>query len=378
MDFNFTPDQIALRKIAQEFVAKEITPYIHEMDEKNEMRPGLMQKFHDAGILNLVVPEEYDGPGLDALSIALIYEELGKGCAGIATSAAANALASYPVVVAGSEMQKRKMFDALNEGKLAAFALTEPSAGSDAGGVSTAAVKDGEYYVLNGTKCFITNGGISDLYTVFANTRKSAGIRGLTAFIVDRDAPGFSVGKKEDKMGIRPSNTTELILDNVRVHESMRIGREGEGFRIAMKTLDAARPLVGAVSVGLAAAAFEAAAKYAKERQQFGKPIASFQLVQAMLADMAMAVESARLMVYKACWMKDQGLEYQLESAMAKCMAADVAMKVTTDAVQVMGGYGYMKEYPVEKMMRDAKIMQIYEGTNQIQRLVIANNLLYK
>lgn len=377
MDFNFTPDQIAFKKMAQELVAKEITPFIHEMDEKSEMRPGLIKKFHDAGILNLVVPEEYDGPGLDALSIALIYEELGKGCAGVATSAAANALASYPVVVAGTEAQKRKMFDALNSGKLAAFALTEPNAGSDAGGVSTSAVRDGEYYVLNGTKCFITNGGISDIYTVFVNARKSAGIRGLTAFIVDRDTPGFSVGKKEDKMGMRPSNTTELILDNVRVHESMRIGREGEGFKIAMKTLDAARPLVGAVAVGLAAAAFEAACKYSKERRQFGKPIASFQLVQAMIADMAMAVETARLMVYKACWLKDQGKDYQLESAMAKCLAADVAMKVTTDAVQVMGGYGYMKEYPVEKMMRDAKLLQIYEGTNQIQRLVIANNILY-
>lgn len=377
MDFNFSPDQLALKKMAQEFTAKEITPYVHEMDESNEMRPGLIQKFNDAGILNLVVPEEYDGPGLDALSIALIYEELGKGCAGVATSAAANALASYPVIVAGTDAQKRKMFDAINEGKLAAFALTEPNAGSDAGGVMTGAVKDGEYYVLNGTKCFITNGGISDIYTVFANTRKSAGIRGLTAFIVDRDTPGFSIGKKEDKMGIRPSNTTELIFDNVRVHESLRLGREGEGFKIAMKTLDAARPLVGAVSVGLAQAALDAAVVYARQRQQFGKPIASFQLVQAMIADMAMAVETARLMVYKACWMKDQGMDYGRESAMAKCLAADAAMKVTTDAVQVMGGYGYMKEYPVEKMMRDAKIMQIYEGTNQIQRLVIANNILY-
>ena len=252
MDFNFSPDQLAFKQMAQAIVAKEITPYIVEMDENSEMRPGLIQKFHEAGILNLVVPEEYDGPGLDALSIALIYEELGKGCAGIATSAAANALASYPVVVAGTEQQKRKMFDVINDGKLAAFALTEPNAGSDAGGVATSAVRDGDHYVLNGTKCFITNGGISEIYTVFANARKSAGIRGLTAFIVDRNTPGFSVGKKENKMGMRPSNTTELILDNVRVHESMRIGREGEGFKIAMKTLDAARPLVGAVGVGLA------------------------------------------------------------------------------------------------------------------------------
>lgn len=377
MDFNFTPDQLDLQRMVQEFVAKEITPFALEMDKHGEMRPELRTKLEDAGLLNLAVPEENGGPGLDAVSIALMYEELGKGCAGVATAVAANALASYPVVLLGTDEQKEKVFSIINEGKMAAFALTEPGAGSDAGAVATSATKDGDHYILNGTKCFITNGGVADVYVIFANARKSAGIRGLTAFIVERNTPGFSVGKEEEKMGIRASNTCELVLDNVRVPVTNRLGREGEGFKIAMKTLDAARPFVGAVSVGLAQAAFDAAVKYSKEREQFGKPIASFQLIQAMIADMAMQIEAARLMVYKACWLKDQGKPFTKEAAMAKCYAGDTAMKVTTDAVQVLGGYGYSKEYPTEKYMRDAKIMQIYEGTNQIQRLVIANNILY-
>lgn len=377
MEFNFTPDQLALKKMVQEFVAKEITPYALEMDHQGQMKAGLVEKMFEAGMLDITVPEEYGGPGVDALSIALVYEELGKGCAGVATSIAANALASYPVYLVGTHEQKEKFYSYITSGKLAAFALTEPGAGSDAGAVATTAVKDGDHYVLNGTKCFITNGGNADIFVIFANARKSAGIRGLTAFIVEKDTPGFSAGKKEDKMGIRASNTCELVLDNVRVPFANRLGREGEGFKIAMKTLDAARPFVGAVSVGLAQAAFDAAVKYSKERQQFGKPIASFQLVQAMIADMAMQLEAARLLVYKACWLKDQNVDYTKESAIAKCFAADAAMKITTDAVQVLGGYGYIKEYPTEKYMRDAKIMQIYEGTNQIQRLVIANNILY-
>lgn len=377
MEFSFTPDQLALKKIAQDFVAKEITPYALEMDKAGKLREGLLEKLDEAGMLSLAVPEEFDGPGLDAISIALMYEELGKGCAGIATAVAANALASYPVILAGTDEQKQKFFSVINDGKLAAFALTEPGAGSDAGAVATAATKDGDHYILNGTKCFITNGGLADIYVIFANARKSAGIRGLTAFIVEKGTPGFSVGKEEHKMGIRTSNTCELILDNVRVPAANRIGREGEGFKLAMKTLDAARPFVGAVSVGLSQAAFEVAVKYSKERVQFGKPIASFQLVQAMLADMAMQIDAARLLVYRACWLKDQGVDYSKESAIAKCFAGDTAMKVTTDAVQVLGGYGYSQEYPTEKYMRDAKIMQIYEGTNQIQRLVIANNILY-
>ncbi|WP_298884245.1 acyl-CoA dehydrogenase family protein [uncultured Phascolarctobacterium sp.] len=379
MDFALNEEQLELQEMVREFVEKEITPYAAEMDAENHMRDGLIEKANEMGLLNVIVPEELDGPGLDSISVATIYEELGKGCAGVATSLAANSLATVPVLLAGTDEQKKMYCDILNNGGLAAFALTEPGAGSDAGGVSTRAVHNKEEgtYTLNGTKMFITNGALAEIFLVFANTRKTGGIRGLTAFIVPKDTPGFSVGKKENKMGIRPSNTTELVLQDVVIPESYRVGREGEGFRIAMNTLDSARPFVGAVSVGIAQAALDCAVKYAKERRQFGQPIASFQMVQGMLADMAMKVETARLMVQKACWMRDQGMEFSKEAAMAKCYAADTAMQVTTDAVQVMGGYGYTKEYPVEKMMRDAKIMQIYEGTNQIQRLVIANKLLY-
>lgn len=379
MDFALNEEHLELQEMVREFVEKEITPYAAEMDEQNHMRDGLIDKANEMGLLNVIVPEELDGPGLDSIAVATIYEELGKGCAGVATSLAANSLATVPVLLAGTDEQKKMYCDILNNGGLAAFALTEPGAGSDAGGVSTRAVHNKEEgtYTLNGTKMFITNGGLAEIFLVFANTRKTGGIRGLTAFIVPKDTPGFSVGKKEKKMGIRPSNTTELVLQDVVIPESYRVGREGEGFRIAMNTLDSARPFVGAVSVGIAQAALDCAVKYAKERRQFGQPIASFQMVQGMLADMAMKVETARLMVQKACWMRDQGMEFSKEAAMAKCYAADTAMQVTTDAVQVMGGYGYTKEYPVEKMMRDAKIMQIYEGTNQIQRLVIANKLLY-
>lgn len=377
MDFALTEDQLELQEMVRDFVSKEIAPFAGEMDRNNEMTPGLLDKAGEMGLLNLIVPEEYGGPGLDSTTVAVIYEELGKGCAGVATSIAANSLASYPILLSGTEEQKKTHFDLLNNGGLAAFALTEPNAGSDAGGVSTRAEKDGDNYILNGTKAFITNGGIADTYLIFANTRKSGGIRGLTAFIVPKGTPGLRVGKKEEKMGIRPSNTCELILQDVVIPAANRVGREGEGFRIAMTTLDAARPFVAAVSVGLAQAALDEAVKYAKVRKQFGQLIASFQLVQGMIADMAMKVETARLLVQKVCWMRDEGMNITKEAAMAKCYAADAAMQVTTDAVQVMGGYGYSREYPVEKMMRDAKIMQIYEGTNQIQRIVIANKILY-
>lgn len=377
MDFALNEEQLELQEMVRDFVEKEITPFAGEMDRNNGAMPGLMEKVADMGLLNVIVPEEYGGPGLDSVTVATIYEELGKGCAGIATSVAANSLASYPILLRGTEEQKIAHCNLLNDGGLAAFALTEPEAGSDAGGVSTTAVKDGDNYILNGTKAFITNAGVADTFLIFANTRKNGGIRGLTAFIVPKGTPGFKVGKKEDKMGIRPSNTCELILQDVVIPAKNRVGREGEGFRIAMTTLDSARPFVGAVSVGLAQAALDVAVKYAKERKQFGQPIASFQMVQAMVADMAIKVETARLMVQKVCWMRDQGMNFTKEAAMAKCYAADVAMQVTTDAVQIMGGYGYSREYPVEKMMRDAKIMQIYEGTNQIQRLVIANKILY-
>ncbi|EGL40320.1 acyl-CoA dehydrogenase, C-terminal domain protein [Megasphaera lornae] len=379
MNFSYTEEQQELIRVVRELVAKEIAPYAAEMDETEKFHDGLMEKLAAQGLFSVVIPEEYGGAGLDALTIAALYEEIGKGCAGVATTVAANALASYPVIIAGTEAQKKKYFDVLAEGNLAAFALTEPGTGSDAGSVSTRAVKteDGKGYVLNGTKCFITNGALAEMFVVFANTRKTGGIRGLTAFIVRKGTPGFTVGKAENKMGIRSSNTTELIFQDCFVPAEDRLGREGQGFRIAMNTLDAARPLVGAVSVGIAEAAFCACSEYAKVRVQFGKPIASFEMVQSMIADMAIEIEAARMMVQKACWMKDQGLDFSRQAAMSKCYASDVAMRVTTNAVQVMGGYGYIKEYPVEKYMRDAKIMQIYEGTNQIQRLVIANKSLY-
>lgn len=377
MEFAFNEEQEELREMVKEFVDKEIRPFASEMDVNNEMTPGLMDKANEMGLLNVIVPEEFDGPGLDSITVAAIYEEIGKGCGGVATSLAANSLASYPVLLKGNDAQKKMFFDIVNDGGLAAFALTEPGAGSDAGGVVTRAVKDGDNYILNGNKIFITNAGIADVFLIFANTRKSGGIRGLTAFIVTKDTPGLSIGKKENKMGIRPSNTCEIILQDVVVSKENRVGREGEGFRIAMETLDSARPFVGACAVGIAAEALDQAVKYAKERKQFGQPIASFQMVQAMIADMAIKVETARLLVYKACWMRDQGMDFSKEAAMSKSYAADVAMEVSTDAVQILGGYGYSKEYPVEKLMRDAKIMQIYEGTNQIQRLVIANKLLY-
>lgn len=379
MDLCLNEEQLELQEMVREFVEMEVAPYAQEMDAENHMRDGLIERANEMGLLNVIIPDELGGPGLDSISVATIYEELGKGCAGVATSLAANSLATLPVLIAGTDEQKQQWCDVINNGGMAAFALTEPGAGSDAGGVSTKAVKNAEAgtYTLNGTKMFITNGGIADEYLVLANTRKTGGIRGLTCFIVPKGTPGLRVGKKENKMGIRPSNTCELILEDVVIPEANRVGREGEGFRIAMQTLDHARPFVGAVSLGIAQGALDCAVKYAKERRQFGQPIASFQLVQAMIADMAMKVEAARMLIWKACDLRDKGLPFAKEAAMSKCYASDVAMEVTTDAVQVMGGYGYSKEYPVEKMMRDAKIMQIYEGTNQIQRLVIANKILY-
>ena len=379
MDFAYNDEQKAIIKVVRDLVEKEIKPYALETAEPAARREGVRDKLAAQGGRGGAIPEEFGGSGLDAVTIAAIYEELGKGCAGVATTVAANALASYPVIIAGNDDQKKRYFDIINNDHLAAFALTEPGTGSDAGSVSTQARKteDGGGYLLNGTKCFITNGALAEVFVVFANTRKGGGIRGLTAFIVRKGTPGFTIGKAENKMGIRASNTTELIFQDCFVPVANRLGREGQGFRIAMNTLDAARPFVGAVSVGIAEAAFRACSEYAKVRVQFDKPIASFQMVQAMIADMAMKIEGARLLVQRACWMKDEGLDFSREAAIAKCNASDVAMQVTVDAVQVMGGYGYMKEYPVEKYMRDAKIMQIYEGTNQIQRLVIANKTLY-
>lgn len=378
MDFTLDAKQQELVNLAKEIAQKEIAPRALDIDKSGVMDPELLKILKQSGMTQLAVPKEYGGAGLDLLTGAMISEELAKGCAGTATVCAANSLASFPILFAGSDEQKKEYFDCLNNGGIACFALTEPGAGSDAGAVSCKAKKVDGGYVLNGTKCFITNAPICDKITLFANTRESGGIRGLTVFTVDRNTPGVSIGKEEDKMGIRASATSEIIFDDCFVPTSARIGREGMGFRIAMQTLETSRPVVGAISVGIAQAALENAIHYAQQRKQFGQKIASFEMVQEMIANMVTKTEAARALVYKACWLKMQGdKRASMFSAMSKCFASDTAMEVTTTAVQVMGGNGYSRENPNEKYMRDAKIMQIYEGTNQVQRLVIANEALY-
>lgn len=378
MDFTLDAKQQELVNLAKEIAQKEIAPRALDIDKSGVMDPELLKILKQSGMTQLAVPKEYGGAGLDLLTGAMISEELAKGCAGTATVCAANSLASFPILFAGSDEQKKEYFDCLNNGGIACFALTEPGAGSDAGAVSCKAKKVDGGYVLNGTKCFITNAPICDKITLFANTRESGGIRGLTVFTVDRNTLGVSIGKEEDKMGIRASATSEIIFDDCFVPTSARIGREGMGFRIAMQTLETSRPVVGAISVGIAQAALENAIHYAHQRKQFGQKIASFEMVQEMIANMVTKTEAARALVYKACWLKMQGdKKASMFSAMSKCFASDTAMEVTTTAVQVMGGNGYSRENPNEKYMRDAKIMQIYEGTNQVQRLVIANEALY-
>ena len=378
MDFTLDAKQQELVNLAKEIAQKEIAPRALDIDKSGVMDPELLKILKLSGMTQLAVPKEYGGAGLDLLTGAMISEELAKGCAGTATVCAANSLASFPILFAGSDEQKKEYFDCLNNGGIACFALTEPGAGSDAGAVSCKAKKVDGGYVLNGTKCFITNAPICDKITLFANTRESGGIRGLTVFTVDRNTPGVSIGKEEDKMGIRASATSEIIFDDCFVPTSARIGREGMGFRIAMQTLETSRPVVGAISVGIAQAALENAIHYAHQRKQFGQKIASFEMVKEMIANMVTKTEAARALVYKACWLKMQGdKRASMFSAMSKCFASDTAMEVTTTAVQVMGGNGYSRENPNEKYMRDAKIMQIYEGTNQVQRLVIANEALY-
>lgn len=375
--FPLTQEQLAIQKMAREFTDKFIVPVAAEYDEKEEFPHEILRKMWENGLINLTVPEELGGPGLDTLTACLVIEELGRGCAGITTAAAANSLALYPILLSATEEQKKKFIPPITTtGKYAAFCLTEPNAGSDAASVATTAKKVDGGYVLNGSKCFITNGDVADLYVVFASVDRSKGVKGLTAFIVPK-SEGITVGKKEKKLGIRASSTVVVNFDEVFVPEENVIGQPGEGFKVAMKTLDTSRPMIGALSVGVARGAFEHAVKYSKERVQFGQPIANFQMIQAMLADMATRIDAARLLVWRAARLIDEKASfYAKESAMAKMFAGDVAMSVATDAVQILGGYGYSREYPVEKYMRDAKIMQIYEGTNQIQRLVIAGNIL--
>lgn len=378
MDFKLTSKANELTELVRIFTKNEIIPFAMEMDKNNEIYPGLLKKASQLGLFSLMLPVEYGGIGLQATEIAPIYEELAKGCAGVATTFAASSLASLPILIAGNKIQKQKLSKILQSGGLGAFALTEQNAGSDAGGIATSAKFDenNNTYTINGTKCFITNGGLADFFIILANIRQDRSIRGITAFFVEKNTPGLSIGKKEDKMGIRPSNTTEVFLNNVIVSTNAVIGKPGFGFQLAMKALDIARPFAGILAVGVAQAALDCAINYAKNRKQFNKPIYAFEMVQSMISDMAMKIESSRLLIYKALWLYENGFDFSKESAMAKCFASDMAMQVTTDAVQIMGGYGYSKEYPVEKYMRDAKVMQIYEGTNQIQRLLIAGKML--
>lgn len=377
LSFHLNEEQEAIRDMAKKFAEQEIAPHAIHYDERDEFPWEIVKKLHEVGLLTAGVPEEFGGPGIDYIGQAVVCEELARGDAGVGTTVLASCmLGADPVVIGGSDDQKKRFFDVLNKGGLGAFCLTEPGAGSDAAGLSMTAKLDGDAYILNGTKQFITNGGVADYYTVFATTDKKLKHRGIVAFMVDRHSPGVSIGKKENKLGIRTSDTAQVVFEDVRVPVANRLWNEGEGFKLCMMTLDMSRPMIAALAVGNAQAAFDCALRYAKDRMAFGKPIAALQAIQFMLADMAMEIEAARLLVWKACWLKMQGKPFGLAASLSKAYAADMGMKVTTDAVQILGGYGYSKEYPAEKCMRDAKIMQIYEGTSQIQRVVIAGNLL--
>lgn len=378
MHFELTEDQKMVTKMVREFAEKEVAPGAAERDEKEEFCRELYDAMGDIGLTGLCFPEEYGGADGDYLSYIMAVEELSRfdDSVGI-TLATSVSLCQWPILAYGTEEQKQQYLTPLVEGKtLGAFGLTEPNAGTDAASQQTVAVDQGEYYLLNGSKIFITNGGEAETYVIFAMTDKSKGVKGITAFILEKGMPGFTFGKKEHKLGIRGSITMELIFQDVKVPKANRLGKEGEGFKIAMSTLDGGRIGVAAQALGIARAALDHATKYAKERTQFGKPIASNQAIAFMLADMATKVEASRYLVYRAAYLKDQGQPFAKEAAMAKMYASDVAMAVTTDAVQVFGGYGYSREYPVERLMRNAKITQIYEGTNQVQRIVIASALL--
>jgi acyl-CoA dehydrogenase len=376
ISFGLSDEQKALRDLASDFAEKEIRPVAAEYDERSQHPADVIAKAHEIGLMNPHVPEELGGAGLSAFEQILIGEELAWGCSGIATSIVANILGSLPVLLAGTETQKRAwVAPLLEEPVLCSFALTEPNAGSDVSAIQTTAVRDGDDYVLNGSKMFITNAGQSAWFVVFASTDRSAGHRGLSAFVVPADLNGVSVEQHLDKMGQRATDTSALAFQDVRVPAANRLGEEGEGFKIAMRTLDLTRPGTAAGAVGVARAAFDYSVEYSKTRIQFGQPIAMNQGVNFLVADMATEIEAARLLVWQAAWLIDQGERATLQSSYAKRFSADTAMKVTTDAVQIFGGYGYTKEYPVEKLMRDAKLFQIYEGTSQIQRLVIAREI---
>ena len=373
-----TDFQQELRELARRIAEEKMKPVRAHYDETEEFPWDIVRVYAQSDLYRVYIPEDYEGLGGGVFEMALVTEELSRVCGGIALAFAASALGAYPIILFGSDEQKTRYLPDLASGsRLAAFALTEAHAGSDAAGIETTAVRDGDSYVLNGTKQWITNGGEAETYTVIARTDKTKGARGFSAFIVEKDTDGFGFGKKERKMGIRGSATRELVFADCRIPAENRIAREGMGFKVAMETLDRTRPGVAAQAVGIAQGALEAAVQYARQRRQFNSPISSLQAVQQMMAEMAMQIEAARSLVYLTARHIDAGARNPAKySAMCKALASDVAMKVTTDAVQIFGGYGYMKDYPVEKMMRDAKITQIYEGTNQVQRGVIARHLV--
>jgi alkylation response protein AidB-like acyl-CoA dehydrogenase len=378
LEYFLSEQQKTIKGLARRIAEERILPLRAELDEKEEFPWGIMKELADADMFRIFIPEEYEGLGGGCLDLCLVIEELSRVCGGVAISYAADALGCLPLLEYSSQEQKKKYLPDIASGKrLTAFALTESTAGSDASGIRTSASHQGGFYVLNGAKQFITNGGEAEIYTVIAMTDPARGSRGASAFVVEKGTPGFSFGKKERKMGIRSSATRELIFRNCQVPEENLLGREGTGFIIAMRTVDRSRPGVGAQAVGIAQGALEAAVDYARQRIQFGHPISSFQAVQHMLANMATELEAARALVYATAKMIDSGTRnFTEESAMVKVFATDMAMRVTTDAVQIFGGVGYMQDYPVEKMMRDAKITQIYEGTNQVLRNEIALELL--
>jgi butyryl-CoA dehydrogenase len=378
MRFDLTEDQAMMQKMVREFAEKQIGPGAAERDEKEEFPRHLYDAMGELGLTGIYFPESYGGADGDYLSYILAVEEISRfdDALGV-TLATSVSLCQGPIYAYGTEEQKRKYLVPLCQGKkLGAFALTEPNAGTDAASQQTVAVLQGDHYVLNGSKIFITNGGEAETYVIFAMTDKTKGVKGISAFILEKGMPGFTFGKKEHKMGIRGSQTMELIFQDVRVPVANMLGKEGEGFKIAMATLDAGRIGIAAQALGIAQAALDHAIKYSKERIQFGKPISANQAVAFMLADMAVKIDAARMLVYRAAYCKDKGVPFSKEAAMAKMYASDAAMAVTTDAVQIFGGYGYTREYPVERLMRDAKITQIYEGTNQVQRMVISGAIL--
>lgn len=373
MDYLLSEEQRMLQELARQITEERIKPIRAQLDEEETFPRDILADLAQADLCGTIIPEEYGGLGLGSLENCLVLEALAAGCVGVATTYAASFLGAYPLLLYGSDEQKKRYLPPLARGEaLCAFALTEPQAGSDAGAIQTVAAKDGDFYILNGTKQWITNAGEAEFNTVIALTDRTKGARGASAFLVEKSDPGISFGKKEKKMGIRASVTREIILTDCRIPKDRLLGKEGLGFIITMKTLDLARPGVGALAVGLAQSALDEAAAFAKERHQFGVPIFSFQAVQHLLADMATKVEAARALVYAvARYIDSKPKDSSKEGAMAKLFPTDMAMQVTVDAVQVMGGHGYMREYPVEKMMRDAKILQIFEGTNQIMRNII-------